>query len=60
METIGVECEKKQYTKKMILDTEVTKAAFLKDIDFKSSEYTLNTNLVILALSTFCQKYSGS
>ena len=48
METIGVECEKKQYTKKMILDTEVTKAAFLKDIDFKSSKYTLNAKLVIL------------
>jgi hypothetical protein len=48
METIGVDCEKKQYTKKMILDTEVTKAAFLKDIDFKSSKYTLNAKLVIL------------
>lgn len=42
MEALGCQCEKKQYKKKMILDTEVTKAAFMKDIDFKSSEYHLN------------------
>jgi len=37
MEALGCKCEKKQYTKKMILENEVTKAGFLKDIDFKSS-----------------------
>lgn len=38
MESLGVECEKKQYKKKLILDTEVTKAAIEKDIDGKSKE----------------------
>lgn len=41
MEALGCQCEKKQYEKKMILDTEITKAAFMKDIDFKSSAYHL-------------------
>lgn len=36
METLGWKYERKEYIKKLILANEVTKAGFLKDIDFKS------------------------
>jgi hypothetical protein len=37
MEALGCRCEKKELKKKMILDTEVSKAEIMKNIDFKSS-----------------------
>jgi len=42
MGTLDCQCEKKEYTKKMILENEVTKAGFLKDIDFKSRKWLIN------------------
>ena len=42
MGALDCQCEKKEYTKKMILENEVTKAGFLKDIDFKSRKWLIN------------------